>query len=70
LKEGVSDEEILAMMVKFPILVNRPIVCCHNGVKLCRPSESVFDLLDRSPLGPIYKEGGEMVITDSGDRLF
>lgn len=46
LADGVSDETILDAMVAHPILVNRPIVCTPKGVRLCRPSELVFDLLD------------------------
>lgn len=60
LNEGVSDEEILAAMVAHPILVNRPIVVGHLGTKLCRPSEVVFDLLDRKPES-FTKEDGEVV---------
>lgn len=51
LKDGVSDEAILDAMVAHPILVNRPIVCTPKGVRLCRPSELVLDLLDRLPEG-------------------
>jgi arsenate reductase (glutaredoxin) len=57
LKDGVSSEVILDAMVKHPILVNRPIVCTVKGVRLCRPSETVLDLLDRFPSGPFHKEG-------------
>lgn len=60
LNEGVSDEAILAAMVAHPILVNRPIVVSHLGTKLCRPSEVVFDLLDRKPES-FTKEDGEVV---------
>ena len=47
--EGVTDDQLLAAMVAHPILVNRPIVCTPRGVRLCRPSETVIDLLDRLP---------------------
>ncbi len=60
LNEGVSDEEILTAMVAHPILVNRPIVVSHLGTKLCRPSEVVFELLDRKPEN-FTKEDGEVV---------
>jgi len=60
LEAGVSDEAILAAMVEHPILVNRPIVTTPKGAALCRPSEAVFDLLDRTPEGFI-KEDGEVV---------
>ena len=60
LNDGVSDEQILAAMVAHPILVNRPIVGSHLGTKLCRPSEDVFELLDRKPES-FTKEDGEVV---------
>lgn len=63
---AVGDDAILDAMLAHPILVNRPIVCSRKGVKLCRPSETVLDLLDRFPPGPLYKENGEMVIDENG----
>lgn len=69
LEPGVSDEAILAAMLAHPLLVNRPIVCSPKGVRLCRPSELVLDLLDRMPPGPLYKEDGEMIINERGVRL-
>jgi len=69
LEEGVSDARILAEMLKHPVLVNRPIVCTHKGVKLCRPSETVLDLLDRLPKGPLYKEDGSLLIDAEGRRV-
>ena len=69
LDEGVSYEEILDAMVKHPILVNRPIVCTPRGVRLCRPSEAVLDLLDRFPPGPFHKEHGELLIDHDGRRV-
>ena len=56
-------------MLEHPILVNRPIVCTSKGVKLCRPSETVFDLLDRLPPGPFYKEDGELLVDREGRRV-
>lgn len=49
LDAGVTDDAILDAMVAHPILVNRPIVETPKGVKLCRPAELVYDLLDRRP---------------------
>jgi len=49
LEDGVSDETILDAMLEHPVLVNRPIVCSPKGVKLCRPSELVFDLMENPP---------------------
>ena len=60
LRDGVGDEELLRAMAAHPILVNRPIVVSHHGTKLCRPSELVFDLLDRRPAS-FTKEDGEVV---------
>jgi len=69
LEPGVSDEAILAAMLEHPVLVNRPIVCSPKGVRLCRPSELVLDLLDKMPPGPLYKEDGEMIINEKGERV-
>lgn len=68
LDERISDDALLEAMLDRPILVNRPIVCSPKGVRLCRPSEAVFDLLDQLPAGPLYKEDGQMVIDENGDR--
>ena len=51
------------------MLVNRPIVCSPKGVRLCRPSEAVLDLLDTLPPGPLYKEDGELLIDADGRRV-
>ncbi|MEP2285990.1 MAG: arsenate reductase (glutaredoxin) [Nitratireductor sp.] len=69
LEDGVSDETILAAMLEHPVLVNRPIVCSPKGVKLCRPSEAVLDLLDRLPPGPFHKEDGDLLIDAEGKRV-
>ncbi|GGE98938.1 arsenate reductase (glutaredoxin) [Stappia taiwanensis] len=68
LDERISDDALLDAMLDHPILVNRPIVCSPKGVRLCRPSEAVLDLLDQLPAGPLYKEDGQMVINENGDR--
>lgn len=65
----VTDYRLLQAMTRHPILVNRPIVCTPRGVRLCRPSEAVFDLLDRLPPGPLAKEDGQLVIDAEGHRL-
>lgn len=67
--EKVSDKDLLAAMVAHPILVNRPFVCTPRGVRLCRPSEAVLDLLDRSPPGPFTKEDGQVIIDAEGKRV-
>ena len=69
LDPGVSDEAILAAMLEHPVLVNRPIVCSPKGVRLCRPSELVLDLLEKMPTGPLYKEDGEMILDGEGRRV-
>ena len=69
LEEGVSADTLLDAMVDHPVLVNRPIVCSPKGVKLCRPSEAVFDLLETLPNGPVCKEDGERVIDEEGRRV-
>jgi len=55
-----SDEELIDFMLDHPILINRPIVVTPKGVKLCRPSEAVLDLLDH-PVASFVKEDGEAV---------
>lgn len=69
LDESVSDEVILEAMLEYPVLVNRPIVCTAKGVKLCRPSEAVLDVLENWPKGPLIKEDGEVIIDANGNRL-
>ena len=55
-----SDDEILDFMLAHPILINRPIVVTPKGVRLCRPSEAVLELLD-NPADAFVKEDGEIV---------
>lgn len=69
LQEGIPSGEVLEAMIRHPILVNRPIVCTRKGVRLCRPSETVLDLLDRLPPGPFNKEDGELLIDAHGSRV-
>lgn len=61
LDPGVTEETLLAAMLEHPVLVNRPIVATPKGVKLCRPSETVLDLLERAPADPVFKEDGQQV---------
>ena len=68
LDPAVNDIEIIAAMIAHPILVNRPIVCTPKGVRLCRPSEMVLDLLDTWPKGPLHKEDGSVLIDAEGRR--
>jgi arsenate reductase (glutaredoxin) len=55
-----SDDELIGFMLAHPILINRPIVVTEKGVRLCRPSELVLDLLD-NPVASFVKEDGEAV---------
>ena len=64
-----SDDELIDAMIANPILINRPIVATPKGVKLCRPSEVVLDLLDDPNIGPFTKDDGEVVIDGSGKRV-
>jgi arsenate reductase (glutaredoxin) len=61
LEPGVSDDTLIAAMLDHPVLVNRPIVCTHRGVRLCRPSETVLHLMDHTPAGPLFKEDGSEI---------
>lgn len=69
LDPAVDENKILDAMLEHPVLVNRPIVCTPKGVRLCRPSESVLDLLDRLPPGPLHKEDGQLLINAEGERV-
>jgi len=69
LEPDVNDAALLAAMVAHPVLVNRPIVCTPRGVRLCRPSETVLDLLERLPPGPLHKEDGQLLIDTAGRRV-
>ncbi|NUH64369.1 arsenate reductase (glutaredoxin) [Sulfitobacter sp. S0837] len=69
LDPSVDDETLLAAMLEHPVLVNRPIVCAPKGVRLCRPSETVLELLDHLPPGPMSKEDGTLLIDADGQRV-
>lgn len=64
-----SDDEILDAMVAHPILINRPIVVTPLGVKLCRPSEVVLDILIERQRRAFTKEDGEKVVDEFGNRV-
>lgn len=66
---AVNDDALLDAMVAHPVLVNRPIVASPKGVRLCRPSEQVLDLLTRLPPGPFAKEDGTLMIDETGRRV-
>jgi arsenate reductase len=69
LDDAISDDALISAMLAHPVLVNRPIVASPKGVRLCRPSETVLDLLDHLPAGPLYKEDGEMILNEKGARV-
>lgn len=58
---SVPEETLLEAMLEHPVLVNRPIICTPRGVRLCRPSETVFDLLPEGALAEFTKEDGDVV---------
>jgi arsenate reductase len=64
-----SDAEIIDVMLVHPILINRPIVVTPKGTRLCRPSETVLDILPNPDVGPFTKDDGEVVIDESGRRV-
>jgi len=65
----LSDDALLDAMLAHPILINRPFVETPLGVRLCRPSEAVLDILQNPDIGPFTKEDGEVIIDAGGQRL-
>jgi arsenate reductase len=65
----LTDDQLLDAMMAHPILINRPIVVTACGVKLCRPSETVLDLLPTQQRGEFRKEDGELVVNSAGKRV-
>lgn len=66
--EGLSDEALIDAMMAHPVLINRPLVVSPLGVRLCRPSEVVLDILPAPQGGAFAKEDGEQVIDERGQR--
>ena len=66
---GLGDDALLDAMVAHPILINRPIVVTPLGAKLCRPSETVLDILPGSQRGAFSKEDGGAVVDAGGNRV-
>lgn len=66
---SLSDDALVDAMMAHPVLINRPLVVSPLGVKLCRPSETVLDLLPAPQQGAFAKEDGERVIDASGTRV-
>ena len=66
---SLTDDQLLDAMMAHPILINRPIVVTPLGVKLCRPSEAVLNILPNPQLGGFTKEDGEPVVDAAGQRV-
>jgi len=66
---ALTDAQLIDAMMEHPILINRPLVVSPLGVKLCRPSEEVLDLLPAGQRGAFAKEDGEQVIDAAGNRV-
>lgn len=66
---SLSDDALFDAMMTHPILINRPLVVSPLGVKLCRPSEAVLDLLPNAQQGVFAKEDGQLVVDDVGARV-
>ena len=68
-KEYWTDEQLIDFMLQQPILINRPFVMTDLGVRLCRPSEVVLDILSAPQLHPFAKEDGEVIIDQQLKRI-
>ena len=66
---SLDDGALIDAMMAHPILINRPLVVSPLGVKLCRPSEEVLDLIPARQRGAFAKEDGEQVVDDAGNHL-
>lgn len=67
--ESLSDTALVDAMMDHPILINRPLVVSPLGVRLCRPSEAVLDILPSPQRGAFAKEDGEQVVDETGQRI-
>lgn len=66
---ALTDEQLLDHIEQHPILIQRPIVQTPLGVRLCRPSEVVLEILPQPQKGPFTKEDGEVVIGQDGHKV-
>ncbi|OTG83187.1 arsenate reductase (glutaredoxin) [Acinetobacter sp. ANC 4558] len=64
-----SEDQLIHLMLDYPILINRPFVITELGIKLCRPSESVLDILPDPQQHAFSKEDGELIIDHNLNRL-
>ena len=67
--ESLADAALIEAMMAHPILINRPLVVTSMGVRLCRPSERVLDILPAPQQGAFTKEDGERVVDADGARV-
>ncbi|QNE31659.1 arsenate reductase (glutaredoxin) [Sphingomonas sp. NBWT7] len=67
--DALSDDALVDAMMAHPVLINRPLVVTPLGVRLCRPSEAVLDILPEPQRGAFAKEDGERVVDADGRRL-
>ncbi|WP_417584663.1 arsenate reductase (glutaredoxin) [Pelagibacterium sp.] len=65
---AITDAALIDAMLAHPVLINRPFVVTEKGVRQCRPSEAVLDILPNPDIGPFTKEDGEIVIDGNGRR--
>ncbi|EMF4671331.1 glutaredoxin-dependent arsenate reductase [Providencia stuartii] len=68
-QDSYTDDQLIDFMLQYPILINRPIVVTPLGVKLCRPSEVVLDILPNRQQNEFVKEDGEVVVDKQGCRI-
>lgn len=66
---ALTDDQLIDAMMAHPILINRPIVVTPLGVRLCRPSETVLDLLPEPQKAAFAKEDGGQVVVDGGKQV-
>ena len=64
-----SDDQLIDFMLQYPILINRPFVVTELGVRLCRPSEVVLEILSAPQRGSFSKEDGELLIDEQGQLI-
>ncbi|MFG5119044.1 arsenate reductase (glutaredoxin) [Methylorubrum sp. POS3] len=65
---ALTDDQLLDAIAAHPVLLNRPLVVSPKGVRLCRPSEAVLDLLPAQQ-GAFVKEDGERIVDEHGRRV-
>jgi arsenate reductase len=65
----LTDEQLLEAMIATPILINRPFVVTSLGTRLARPSDAVLDILPETFKGPFFKEDGEQILDQEGERI-